>query len=69
VEASNARSQKALHDCMRKFLTGRGYSKSQMTVLPECTKQDWPSPFTSQGECVHYRGKMIIFKEPAGLSF
>src|SRR5208282_757714 len=74
IEAADAAagvpgSAKSLQDCMQKFLTGRGYDKSQMTVLPECTKQDWPSPFTSLGQCVHARGKMVIFKEPAGLSY
>jgi hypothetical protein len=74
IEAADAAagvpgSAKSLQDCMQKFLTGRGYNKSQMTVLPECAKQDWPSPFTSLGECVHDRGKMVIFKEPAGPSF
>lgn len=74
IEAADAAagvpgSSKSLQECMQKFLTGRGYNKSQMTVLPECTKQDWPSPFASLGQCVHARGKMVIFKEPAGLSF
>jgi hypothetical protein len=74
IEAADAAagvpgSSKPLQECMQKFLTGRGYNKSQMTVLPECTKQDWPSPFTSLGQCVHARGKMVIVKEPAGLPF
>jgi|SRR5271170_378641 len=72
IEAADAAagvpgSSKSLQDCMQQFLVGRGYNKSQMTVLPECTKQDWPSPFTSLGECVHGRGKMVIMKDPAGL--
>jgi hypothetical protein len=74
IEAADAAagvpgSSKALQDCMQKFLNGRGYNKSQMTVLPECTKQDWPSPFTSLGQCVHARGKMVFLQDPKGLSF
>jgi len=34
-------SSKELQDCRQKFLSGRGDNKSQMTVLPECAKQDW----------------------------
>jgi hypothetical protein len=65
VEAADAAAgvpgaSKSLQDCMQKFLVGRGYNKSQMRVLPECVKQDWPSPFTSLGECVHDRGKMVL---------
>jgi hypothetical protein len=46
IEAADAAagvtgSSKALQDCMQKFLIGRGYNKSQMTVLQECAKQDW----------------------------
>ena len=74
IEAADAAagvpgSSKSLQECMQKSLTGRGYNKSQMTVLPECTKQDWPSPFTSLSQCVHARGKMVILKEPSGISF
>lgn len=74
IEAADAAagvpgSSKSLQECMQKFLTGRGYNKSQMTVLPECTKQDWPSPFTSLGQCVHARGKMVFIQDPKGLSF
>ena len=66
IEAADAAagvpgSSKSLQECMQKSLTGRGYSKSQMTVLPECTKQDWPSPFTSLGQCVHAKGKMVTY--------
>jgi hypothetical protein len=61
IEAADAAaevpgSSKPLEDCRQRFLTGRGYNKSEMTVLPECTKQDWPSLFTSLGQCVHARG-------------
>jgi hypothetical protein len=74
IEAADAAagvpgSSKALQDCVQKFLSGRGYNKSQMTVLPECAKQDWPSPFTSLGQCVHARGKMVFAQDPKGLSF
>jgi hypothetical protein len=74
IEASDAAagvpgSSKPLQECIQKFLTGRGYLNAQMTVLPECTQQAWPSPFTSLGQCVHARGKMVISNEPTAIPF
>ena len=39
-------------DCMKKDLSARGYSDTDMAALPYCVKHDWPDPFTSLGVCV-----------------
>ncbi|MFZ0889199.1 MAG: hypothetical protein WA005_12160 [Candidatus Binataceae bacterium] len=39
-------------DCLRKELSGRGYTEDDITVLPYCVKHDWPYPFTSLGSCI-----------------
>ena len=64
IEAADAAagvpgSMSALQECMQKALSGRGYTKAEMSVLPECAKQDWPSPLTSLGNCVHNRARMV----------
>jgi hypothetical protein len=50
--AAVAGSSKAHSDCIRKDLTTRGMSADEMSALPYCVKNDWPSPFTSLGVCV-----------------
>ena len=45
-------------DCIQKELTSRGYTSQQMAALPYCTKNDWPSPFTSLGTCVQNHAKL-----------
>lgn len=50
--AAVAGSSKAHSDCIRKDLTTRGMSTDEMSALPYCVKNDWPSPFTSLGVCV-----------------
>jgi len=50
--AGVAGSSKAHSDCIRKDLTTRGMSADEMSALPYCVKNDWPSPFTSLGVCV-----------------
>jgi hypothetical protein len=50
-------------DCIQKELTGRGYTAQQLTTLPYCVKNDWPTPFTSLGVCVQSHAKL-----EAGLS-
>ena len=50
--AAVAGSNKAHSDCIRKDLTTRGMSADEMSALPYCVKNDWPSPFTSLGVCV-----------------
>jgi len=67
IEAADAAagapgSAKPLQECMQKFLAGRGYGKTQMAVLPECTKEDMPRPFVNLGECVQDRGKLVIIQ-------
>jgi hypothetical protein len=49
--AAVAGSSKAHSDCIRKDLTTRGMSADEMSALPYCVKNDWPSPFTSLGVC------------------
>ena len=50
--AGVAGSSKAHSDCIRKDLTTRGMTADEMSALPYCVKNDWPSPFTSLGVCV-----------------
>jgi hypothetical protein len=45
-------------DCIQKELTKRGYTKEEMDALPYCVKNDWPSPFTSLGVCVHHHARL-----------
>ncbi len=45
-------ANKAHGDCLRKDLSGRGYTDDDMTVLPYCVKHDWPDAFTNLGSCI-----------------
>ncbi|HUO68507.1 MAG TPA: hypothetical protein VMV37_13275 [Gammaproteobacteria bacterium] len=45
-------------ECMKKELSGRGYSAAQEAALPYCVKHDWPDPFTSLGQCVQSHGRL-----------
>ena len=45
-------------DCIQKELTSRGYTSQQLEALPYCVKNDWPSPFTSLGNCVASHAKL-----------
>jgi hypothetical protein len=54
VPGSNA----AHSDCIRKDLSGRGYTAAQEAALPYCVKHDWPDPFTSLGTCVQSHGRL-----------
>jgi hypothetical protein len=45
-------ANKAHGDCLKKDLSGRGYTDDEMTVLPYCVKHDWPDAFTNLGSCV-----------------
>ncbi|HEY6420504.1 MAG TPA: hypothetical protein VIX59_16035 [Candidatus Binataceae bacterium] len=59
-DAAGVASQNKPHaDCMKKELTGRGYTTDQLGVLPDCTKTDWPDPLTSLGSCVKTRARMM----------
>jgi hypothetical protein len=51
---------------MKKDLSARGYSDTDMAALPYCVKHDWPDPFTSLGTCVksHSRLEGAITKKP-----
>ncbi len=51
-------AQKEHGDCLRKDLSGRGYTADDMTVLPYCVKHDWPDPFTSLGNCVKNHARL-----------
>ena len=50
--AGVAGANQAHGDCMKKDLSTRGYSDTDMAALPYCVKHDWPDPFTSLGTCV-----------------
>ena len=50
--AGVAGANQAHGDCMKKDLSARGYSDTDMAALPYCVKHDWPDPFTSLGTCV-----------------
>jgi hypothetical protein len=56
--AAVAGANKAHSDCIRKDLSGRGYTADDMTVLPFCVKHDWPDPFTSLGSCVRNHARL-----------
>jgi hypothetical protein len=45
-------------DCIQKELSGRGYTSQQLSALPYCVKNDWPTPFTSLGVCVASHAKL-----------
>ncbi len=45
-------------DCIQKDLTSRGYTAEQLSALPYCVKNDWPSPFTSLGQCVKSHARL-----------
>jgi hypothetical protein len=53
-----AGSNKGHADCMQKFLEGRGYTQTEIDVLPHCVKRDWPGPLVSLGNCVQNRARM-----------
>jgi len=56
--AGVAGSNKAHSDCLKKDLSARGYSDSDMAALPYCVKHDWPDPFTSLGQCVKSHSRL-----------
>ena len=64
--AGVAGSNKAHSDCLKKDLSARGYSDTDMAALPYCVKHDWPDPFTSLGTCVksHSRLEGAMNKKP-----
>jgi len=45
-------------DCLKKDLSARGYSETDMAALPYCVKHDWPDPFTSLGTCVKSHSRL-----------
>lgn len=53
-----AGANKPHSDCIRKELTARGFSDDDMSALPYCVKNDWPSPFTSLGVCVQSHSRL-----------
>ena len=56
--AGVAGSNKAHSDCLKKDLSARGYSDTDMAALPYCVKHDWPDPFTSLGTCVKSHSRL-----------
>ncbi len=56
--AGVAGSNKAHSECMKKDLSARGYSETDMAALPYCVKHDWPDPFTSLGQCVKSHSRL-----------
>jgi hypothetical protein len=56
--AGVAGSNKAHSDCLKKDLSARGYSDTDMAALPYCVKHDWPDPFTSLGACVKSHSRL-----------
>ena len=56
--AGVAGSNKAHSDCLKKDLSARGYSDTDMAALPYCVKHDWPDPFTSLGTCVQSHSRL-----------
>ena len=56
--AGVAGSNKAHSDCLKKDLSARGYSDTDMAALPYCVKHDWPDPFTSLGQCVKSHSRL-----------
>ncbi|MFZ0245400.1 hypothetical protein [Candidatus Binatus sp.] len=63
--AAVAGSDKTHSDCIRKYLTSRGFSDNDLAALPYCVKHDWPDPFTSLGDCVknHSRLEGVLKKK------
>src|SRR5258707_15236945 len=51
--AAVAGSNKAHSDCIRKDLSARGYSETDMAALPYCVKHESPDPLTSHGTREH----------------
>ena len=45
-------------DCLKKDLSARGYTETDMAALPYCVKHDWPDPFTSLGTCVKSHSRL-----------
>jgi hypothetical protein len=45
-------------ECLKKDLSARGYSDTDMDSLPFCVKHDWPDPFTSLGQCVKNHSRL-----------
>ena len=64
--AGVAGSNKAHSDCLKKDLSARGYTETDMAALPYCVKHDWPDPFTGLGQCVKSHGRLegAITKKP-----
>jgi hypothetical protein len=56
--AGVAGANQAHSDCMKKDLSARGYSDTDMAALPYCVKHDWPDPFTSLGTCVKSHSRL-----------
>ncbi len=56
--AGVAGSNKAHSDCLKKDLSARGYSDTDMAALPYCVKHDWPDPFTSLGTCIQSHSRL-----------
>jgi hypothetical protein len=56
--AGVAGANQAHSDCMKKDLSARGYSDTDMAALPDCVKHDWPDPFTSLGTCVKSHSRL-----------
>jgi hypothetical protein len=61
--AAGNTSNKALEACIQKELKTRGYTDTQMAVLPECAKRDWPDPFTGLGSCVSLRARSAALQK------
>ena len=51
-------------DCLKKDLSARGYSETDMAALPYCVKHDWPDPFTSLGTCVKSHSRLESAMKP-----
>ena len=56
--AGVAGANQAHSDCMKKDLSARGYSDTDMAALSYCVKHDWPDPFTSLGTCVKSHSRL-----------
>ena len=58
-DAAGVPGANAAHSaCMKKELSGRGYTANQEAALPYCAKHDWPDPFTNLGSCVKNHGQL-----------
>ena len=62
--AGVAGANQAHGDCMKKDLSTRGYSDTDMAALPYCVKHDWPDPFTSLGTCVKSHSRLESAMKP-----